>query len=289
MLRCLPLLLILAAPVAARADAFDNYINPVLAKVPGAAGVQEIKQLTAADVVDNDRVLPNITAGFVVVQTNDGRWSKLLVQMARRKVNDDLQVPVLLIDRFVTYREGTERQVQASGGNVFLYNGFQFSLDMGHVVPNDLGGDLRFVAADGKTYLEAIGKAKMYLLTQPLPEAKGTKSSKLVIGESFDPSYFNGTYKLHDDGRRSGTLTLQVEDDGSVTGSYYSDRDGRKYEVYGRTLNSPRHAIQFTVKFPQTEQVFYGMLFTGDGKALAGSSKLQDREAGFYAMRVEEE
>ena len=29
-------------------------------------------------------------------------------------------------------------------------------------------------------------------------------------------------------------------------------------------------------------------MFTGDGKALAGTSRLADREAAFYAMREEE-
>ena len=47
--------------------------------------------------------------------------------------------------------------------------------------------------------------------------------------------------------------------------------------------------IEIVVKLPRTEQVFHGWLFTGNGLALAGYSKLQDREAGFYATRVEEE
>ena len=35
------------------------------------------------------------------------------------------------------------------------------------------------------------------------------------------------------------------------------------------------------------EQVFKGMLFTGTGKAIAGTSRMVDREAGFYATREE--
>src|SRR5262249_42284365 len=102
------------------------------------------------------------------------------------------------------------------------------------------------------------------------------------------PRYFNGTYQLYDDGRRSGKLTLKVTESGEVTGAYYSDKDGRKYEVKGK-VGSPAHSVQFTVKFPQTEQAFHGWLFTGNGKAMAGTSRLQEWEAGFYALRAEEE
>lgn len=297
--RLFPLALILflmtAAP-ALRADAFDHYTNPILAKAPMADGVQEIKQLTPALATEHNRVLPNIPSALVVVQTNDGRWSKLLVQAARRKIGDEMpvQIPILLIDRFVTYKEGQEQAVQARGANVFLYNGFHFSLDLGQVVPAGLGGDVRFVAEEGKIYAEPVGKAKMYLLTRAMPEASPKKSPKLVVGEVFETRYFNGTYKLFDDGRRSGTLTLKVDDDGDVTGSYYSDTDGQKYEVLGKVSN-PKHLIQFFIKLPRIEQKFQGYLFTGNGKALVGTSRLsdqgkeQDRVTGFYAVRVEEE
>ena len=47
------------------------------------------------------------------------------------------------------------------------------------------------------------------------------------------------------------------------------------------------HAVAFTIQFPQVAESFQGHLFSGDGKAIAGTSKLQDREAGFYAVREE--
>jgi len=107
------------------------------------------------------------------------------------------------------------------------------------------------------------------------------------MGEKFEPRYFSGTYKLHDDGRRSGKLILKVEEDGrAVSGWYYSDRDGQKYEVRGK-VGTPVHSIEFTVKLPRTEQTFKGMLFTGNGKAIAGTSRLIDRDSAFYAVREE--
>jgi hypothetical protein len=78
-----------------------------------------------------------------------------------------------------------------------------------------------------------------------------------------------------------------VDDDGIISGAYYSDKDGQKYEVHGR-VGTPQHSVQFTVKFPRSEQTFQGWLFTGDGQVLSGSSRLAEREAGFYARRVEE-
>ena len=45
------------------------------------------------------------------------------------------------------------------------------------------------------------------------------------------------------------------------------------------------HAVQFKVTFPRSVQTFHGMLFTGDGRALTGTSVMQGRETGFYALR----
>jgi hypothetical protein len=278
---------LLLAPAAARADAFDNYTNPILAKVPGSKSAEALKQLTPEQMVEHSRALPGATAAFVVVRTNDGRLAKLLVRPAAHKLSGGGTVPILLVERFVTYREGDERTVVASGHDVRLFPGFRFSLDIGQAVPEKLGGDLLYVADGDKSYLEPVGKAELFLVTKHLPEANPKKGSKLVVGEKFEPAYFNGTYKLFDDGRRSGTLKLKVLDNGEVEGAYYSDKDGQKYEVSGH-LGNPKHLVEFTIQFPQTIQTFRGMLFTGDARAIAGTSRLQERETGFYAVRVEE-
>jgi hypothetical protein len=269
------------------ADAFDHYTNPILAKAAQSTAVKEVHQLTPEAISDNDRVLPGATGAFLIVRTNEGRFSKLLVQVARQKVDSATSVPILLIDHYVTYREGQERATQASGGNLCLFDGFRLSLDIGQIVPAALGGDLQFVAQGDKIHAEPIGKAKIYLVTKPLPEAAPRKTTKLVVGSTFEPGYFAGTYKLHDDGRRSGTLKLQVAANGEVTGSYYSDKDGQKYDVEGK-IGVVKHSIQFSIRFPRSRQEFQGWMFTGDAKAITGSSRMQEREAGFYAVRVEE-
>lgn len=270
-----------------RADAFDRYDNQVLAKAPGAEGVTEVKQLTPSILLEHENVLANANGALIVVKTNDGRYGKFLAAAAKQKVEGKAAVPILLIERFVTFKEGEERTIQASGQNVHLYPGFHFNFDIGQVVPPSLPADLRLVAEGGKVFAEPLGKAKVYVVTKPLPGTEAKKTDKLEVGAAFSPRYFNGAYKLFDDGRRSGTLNLKVAEANEVTGAYYSDKDGQKYEVTGKIGGQP-HAIQFTIKFPRTEQTFQGWLFTGNAKAIAGSSRLQEREAGFYATRAED-
>lgn len=277
-----------AAPApAARPDLFEHYTNPVLARLVGTGNVKEVKELPQAMILQNDRVLTNLPGGFLIVKTNQGRYAKLLVQVARQRVDEEHFLPMLLIERYLSYREGEERTVQASGKNVCLFPGFRLSLDLGQVVPEQLGGDVRFVAEGEKLFVQPVRKARLYLVIKELPDVMPKKGPKVVVGPTFEPRYFNGTYKLYDDGRRSGTLTLKVDEGGTVTGAYYSDKDGQIYDVVGK-VGTPQHSLQFTVKFPRAEQEFRGWLFTGDGAALTGTSRLADREAGFYARRVED-
>src|SRR5262249_8091769 len=164
---------------------------------------------------------------------------------------------------------------------------FLFDLDLGQVVPKVVGGDLRLVADKDKVFIEPVGKAELYLVTKPLPEAKPKKTGKLVVGPVFEAKYFEGKYKLYDDGRRTGTLQLSVDAKGNVTGSYVSGKDGNKSEVAGK-LGTPAHSITFTIVFPRSRQTFTGWMFTGDGSTITGSSRLQERDTGFYAVREEE-
>lgn len=278
--------LALASPLLSFADSFDNYTNVILARVPSAKEAQLIKELTPEVMVEHSRTLPGITATFIVVRTNDGKYAKLLVQAAQQKVSATESVPILLIERFVTFREGEERTVHVQGQNVRLFEGFRFSLDLGQVVPKSLGGDVRFVVNKDKVFAEPVNKAEIYLVTKHFPEATLKKGEKLVLGATFEPRYFNGTFKLYDDGRRSGILKLTVGEGGDVSGAFYSDKDGAKYDVGGK-VGSPNHMIQFNIAFPRTIQTLQGWMFTGDGRVITGSARMNDRETGFYAVRDE--
>jgi hypothetical protein len=287
MLRTCACVGVLIVALSARADSFDNYTNPLLAKAARAPGAEKLAKLTTDKMVEHRTVLPGAPGAFLVVKTNEGRWAKLLLQPgARQKVSATESVPILLIDRFTTFREGEEKTVQASGKNVQLYGDFRFSLDLGQVVPAALGGDLRF-DKDGE-HVEAVGMAELYLITTHLNEANPRKATRPTIGATFESRYFDGVYKLYDDGRRSGELTLKVDDRGDVTGHYFSDKEGKKYDVEGKVGTPSAHALQFKVFYPQTFQTFDGFMFTGDGRAITGSSRILGRETGFYAVRVDD-
>jgi hypothetical protein len=277
----------LLAPSAVRADAFDHYTNDILVKVPKAEGTKQVKELTDVMLVDYERVLPNIKPAFIVVKTNEGRYSKLLVQAAQQKLPDKTVLPVLYIERFVTYKEGEERTIVAEGRNIRLFPDFQFNLDLGQVVPAKVGGDLVFIADGDKVHVAPVGKAELYLVTKHLAEANPKKADKVIVGATFQAKYFNGVYQLYDDGRRAGKLHLKVDAEGEVSGAYYSDKDGTKYELAGK-IGDPNHTIKFTVQLPRISQEFQGWMFTGDGKVISGFSRILDREMGFYAVRVEE-
>ncbi len=269
------------------ADNFDEYTNQILQKMIENGFCKEVESFSLKDIAEIDSVLPGIQSGFMIIRTNEGRHARVLVQFARQKIDAEKFASMVLLERFVTYREGEERTILANGKNIALFSKFRFNFDLGQVVPEELGGDILFDTTKDSPNITKIGKAKLFFVTKAHPEAKPLKKENAVIvGPNFDMKYFNGTYQLNDDGRRSGKLVLKSDETGEILGSFYSDKDGRKYEVRGKA-GAPPHAIQFIIKFPRIEQVFQGFLFTADAKAIAGSAKLADRDSAFYAIRVE--
>jgi hypothetical protein len=268
---------------AARADQFDRLTNADLHNLLRNTEHGAVPAVTAKQLTPRSGQGAGTQGSLLVVQTRDGRLAKLDVQFGMQKLGGQ-RVPMVLIDRFVTFKPGDERTVVAKGNNLQLFVGVQFNADLGQVVPPNIGGDVELVGGPDPTTLklQAIAPAKLHVITQ-LPAA--APGAKFEIGEQFEPRFFTGTYKLFDDGRRSGSLILEADEAaGTVSGSYYSDKDGRKYEVIGK-LGPVRHQIQFAINFPQSKQQYQGFMFTGDGRAIAGISKYQDRETGFYAIR----
>lgn len=286
--RCgLALSLTLLIAASAHADVFDRYTNTILSKAPETEGVQEVVKLTPELVTQHGKLLPTYGAALVIVKTNEGRNCKLSVQIARQKTANG-PVPIAIINRFATLKDGDDRSVQVQGQNMHLYNGFVVNLDLGQIVPTDIGGDVKFVS-DGKAgTLEPVGKAKLYLVTKHLPGTELKEVGRPVEGKPFEAAYFNGTWKLFDDGRRLARLFLKVDNEGNVSGEYVSETTGRSYEVYGQITN-PKYKLNLTVKFPQSEQTFQGWMFTQEGKAICGSTQFQGREFGWYATREEKE
>src|SRR5687767_11398156 len=135
--RLLASFILFVAPALAWADSFDHYTNPLLSRTAESKSAEKIKQLTPDAMIEHARALPGITGTFVVVKTNDNRWAKLLVQPARHKVDAEKSVPITLIERFVTFKEGEERTVLAKGENIRLFHDFRLNLDIGQIVPAD--------------------------------------------------------------------------------------------------------------------------------------------------------
>jgi len=274
---------------SAHGDVFDRYTNQVLAQAIGQPGVIELTQLTAKQVDEAPKLVPGSNGALIFVRTSNGLNAKLLVQFARQKFADRVS-PVVVLERFVTYRSGSERSVIAEGRNIHLYPGYVFHLEIGQIVPSEIGGDLRFDIDPKKgEVLQGLGKARLYLITRSLAGTETKKSARPAPDDSYRLEFFNGSFRLYDDGRRSGLLRLQVDTEGNLSGEFLSDATGNKYPVSGKVGPNPRHLVQFTIKFPQSVQHFSGYIFTRGGAAICGTSKFQERDAGFYAVRVDED
>lgn len=195
-------LLLLVLP--ARADHFDYYTNPVLAKAIEDGVLKELKELTSDQMAEYADVLGDSSAVFLIVVTNDNRHAKLLVRPARQRVGTDQQVSMILIEKYVTYKEATERTVKAKAENVHLYGDSRLHLDLGQIVPEKMGGDLIVIESPknpNSLIVKPLNKAKLFVVTKAIANVVPKKAPKLVLGEKFEPRFFIGTYKLCDDGR----------------------------------------------------------------------------------------
>lgn len=267
------------------ADNYDRYINPILAKVADSPEATAITKLTSALVAKHNDLFQETGGVLLIIRTNQGNNAKVLAQFARQRTEKG-SVPMVLLERAMSYKPGQDRAIQAQAANVHLYDGFQFNFDLGQVVPSQIGGDVRFIDSPEGGYFEAVGNAKLYLVTKHLPGTEPKKAAgRTVLGEAFDPASIAGTYKLSDDGRRNALLELAVDKEGNLTGNYTSEQTGRKYEVAGKITPTMKHQLIFTVKFPNTSQEFTGYVFTKDASAIAGVTKLQGQEFGFFAVR----
>jgi hypothetical protein len=285
LIRTIVCLILLSSVSTLHADNYDRYINPILAKVAESADVVAITKLTPALVAKHNDLFQETGGVLLIIRTNGGNNAKVLAQFAKQRTEKGT-VPMALLERATSYKPGQERTIQAQSPAVHLYDGFQFHFDLAQVVPAQLGGDIRYVDTPEGGYLEAVGKAKLYLVIKHLPGTEAKKpASRTVLGEAFDPASIAGTYKLSDDGRRNAILELTIDKEGNLTGHYTSEQSGRQYEVVGKITPTMKHQLTFTVKFPNTSQEFTGYVFTKDASALCGVTKMQGQEFGFFAVR----
>ena len=268
----------------ANADEFDLYTTSVLDKVPSGEGASQVERISLADLTKAPAVLSGTNSTLLVVRTDEGHWSKMVVGRALRKRGES-EEPIVVIERYQTLRQDSENGRLAAGKNVYLFDGFHFNLDIGQVVPEHGGGDIEFHRqGDASGFIEASSKSKMYLVRKPLVSVASDAADAVSRGPVTAPD-FSGKYRLVANGQWSGALTLKVSQTGEVTGTYLSDQTGRDYTVKG-TVTTPSHHIRFAVELPVARQEFDGYLWTRGKNAMAGVTTLAERPFGFVAIRA---
>lgn len=224
----------------------------------------------------------DVTQPCVVIKTGDGNVAKALLSWGFRKTADK-PVPVLVIDRYVTYDRDRGNLTLAHGRNLMLFPGFEFDFDIGQVVPAGLGGD---VALNEKRALVALGEAKIYGLDGSLiPEGEGEVYNPQAH-QGVQPRDYAGEWKVTADGRWFGTWALAVDDDGNIEGQYLSEETKSVFPLKGRVALGEPNRIVFDVEFAAATQHYDLYLFTGDKSAMCGTTTLVDRKFGVLAQRI---
>jgi biopolymer transport protein ExbD len=272
-----------------RGDEFGRLLGPPLFDIPQRPDARGQSQLSIRALEALPEGLRGERAALVIVATDQGNMAKLLVSAGFRKRNGDggkeVLAPVLIVDRFETIDAGDRISWKARGRDTILFEGFQFDLDTGQVVPEGFGGDIRLSTggADGPE-LSTLGTNKLYTFEKPLPAAP-TSPGRPSSGRAVLPTDFNGRYSLMANGQMSGTLDLSVDPNGMVSGQFRSDRNGAVYPVTGKVAADLTRKVEFTIQFPRSQQVYEGLLWTEEKNAFAGTVQILDHPFSFFAIR----
>jgi hypothetical protein len=287
---CIALVVVLANGLAqfARGDEFERLEGASFFDLIQRSDARAHGALTSRQVEALPVVLRSERAAFLIVRTDEGHLAKMLISFGFRKQNASRKqgslVPVMLLERFWTLNAGDRVSIKARGKDVVLYDDFRYDLDSGQVVPDELGGDILFATggAEGPR-LVALGAARIYTLTEPLPVSTGA-AGQPSSGQAVLPGDFAGRYRLLANGQWSGGLELTVGD-GTVTGRFRSDRNGAVYPVTGSIAAANPGKITFTIQFPRAQQTFEGLLWSDGKNAFAGTMVMLERPFSFVAVR----
>lgn len=261
------------------ADAFDRHTSKWLAK--GIAKQQPRKSLSLEQAGELKTIDAGIGSPCIVVKTNDGNLTKALLAWGYRRGKGNKLIPVLLIERYVTYRANRGDTAAAAGKDVMLFAGFTFNFDIGQVVPAGQGGDIRLT---DKATIEPVGKAELFGLNGPqLP--KSEKGDKPTAGNRVASRDYAGTWKVTVDGRWSGEMQLSLEHNSKLRGKYTSKESKSTYDVTGR-IAQLRHHVKLAIQLDNATQSIDAFLFTHDKSTMAGYATLAGRKFGFLATRV---
>ena len=275
-------LVVLGSSVTSAGDLFDRHSLTELKRA--AKESQPLVELTPAAAAKWQPLSAKIGAPCLIVQTNDGHWSKALLTWGQRKVKGREQpLPVLVLERFVTYRGDREGQTTASGKEVMLFAGHSFSFDIGQVVPNGSGADIEFTEAG---LVKPVGDAKLFGLNgSQLPAADAAKPNP-NDHDGVLPRDFAGTWKVSIDGRWTGVWEINVDEQRTVLGKFVSDDTKSRYELYGKVSNVP-HQAKLEIDLANSQISVDAFLFTTDKGTMAGVATMASRKFAFVATRQE--
>lgn len=264
----------------ARADVFDNHTSYWLRRATSDA--KPVEKLAMRDALSLNSIGRGIGSPCVVVHTNDDNWTKALVTWGFRKNRDGERTPVVLIERFVTYRGDRQNLTTAAGQDVMLFPGFGFNFDIGQVVPEGQGEDILCV---GEGVLKPAGEAELFGLDGPAtPEPEPTQRPDPTSHAGVIPTDFAGKWQVRIDGRWEGTWDLDVEER-RIFGRFISDETKSVYEISGKIAALP-HNAKLSIELANASQSIDAFLWTKDKSAMAGIMVMADRKLGFYATRV---
>ena len=278
-------LLVAATTPASRGDEFERIEGDRMAALARSSEVRRHQKLTVGDVESLPAGLPDTRSAFLVVKTDQGNYTRLLVVPALRKPprGDGPPLPVFLLERFDTFEPGKSSSRLARGVGLILFDGFQVDLDAGVVVPEGQGGDLAFRArGEGGPRLESLPDVEMFSLAVPIRTA--ASGPRAPTGKGIAPTDYAGRYQLFADGRWRGLLELKVDESRVISGAFRSEPNGTSYPVRGQVAESANSA-SFSVQFPRSDQEYQAHLWTEGKWAIAGTFVMLDRTFGFFAVR----
>lgn len=263
------------------ADVFDRHLAKDL---KGALEQPPLTELSLNASAKLKRLSASVSSPCIVVKTDDGNYTKALIGWGLRK-GADKPVPVLLIERFVTYRGDRADLTSAVGKDVMLFPGFGFNFDIGQVVPAGQGADIEFTTEQA---IKPVGEAVMVALNGSiLPPAEKTDKYDPLANEAVTGQDFAGTWKVDVDGRWKGEWELTVTENGKVTGVFVSDELQNRYDITGQLGSSP-HNLRVDVFLANAQMQVDGYLWTKDKSQIAGTVMMTNRKFGFHAVRVKE-
>ena len=266
------------------ADVFERHAAPLVKKLADEGTVT--RELAMADAAKLKPLAANIGSPCLILKTDSGNYTKALVSWGLKKgKGTDKPTPLLLIERYVSYRGERLDLTSAIGKDVMLFPGFGFDFDIGQVVPAGQGADIEFTA---EATLACATEAKLVVMNgSQLPPTEKIKHDP-NDHEGVVAQDFTGTWKLNADGRWLGELDLKVSDGGRATGSFTSDESKNAYELGGQTGSTP-HNLKLEVFLANTQLSVDGYLWTKDKSQMAGTVMMTGRKFGFVATRVASE